>query len=381
MDYDAYFSVKLDELRCSGNYRIFSALERCAGRFPQAKRHRSDQSCHEITLWCSNDYLGMGQNPIVISAMKEALDHYGAGAGGTRNISGTSHLHVRLEQQLAALHHKPAALLFTSGYVANSTALATLAAGIPDCIVYSDAHNHNSIIRGISQARVKKRIWKHNDPDDLDRIMASDDAQLPKLVVFESVYSMSGDVAPIRSILDICEKHGALSYLDEVHAVGLYGQHGGGIAEREGVRDRVSVVQGTLGKALGLVGGYIAASEPLVDFVRSYGQGFIFTTALPPAIAAGALASIQLLKGSLGRHLRACHQENVTKLKDALSSARLPGLPSDSPIVPVWVGKAQACRHASELLMERYNIYVQAINYPTCTMGSRALAPDPFALS
>ena len=296
MDFESYFCERLGKLKTAGNYRVFTDVERQSGNFPRAMRHRADGSVQEVTVWCSNDYLGMGQHPVVTGAMKAAVDTFGAGAGGTRNISGTSHQHVLLERELADLHGKDAALLFTSGYVSNWAALGTLASQIPGCIVYSDALNHASMIEGIRHSKAERRIFKHNDPKDLARLMALDDRSAPKLIAFESVYSMDGDIGPIREICDVADGFGALTYLDEVHAVGMYGPRGGGVAEREGLMDRVSVIEGTLVKAFGVMGGYIAASASLVDFVRSFSSGFIFTTALPPAVAAAARASISFLK-------------------------------------------------------------------------------------
>ena len=377
MDFERFFAERLDDLRQEGNYRIFAELERCAGDFPRAMCHEGDQ-VDDVTVWCSNDYMGMGQNPAVLDAMVEAVRQHGAGAGGTRNISGTNHLHVLLERELAALHGKEAALLFTSGYVANMTALGTLASKIPGCIVYSDSFNHNSMIEGIRQSRAEKRIWKHNDAADLDRLLSADDPDRPKLVALESVYSMDGDIAPLDEILTVCEKHGAMSYLDEVHAVGMYGDTGGGVAERDGVMHRVDLIQGTLAKAFGVIGGYIAASSNLIDFVRSFGQGFIFTTALPPSIAAGALKSVQIVRKS--PELRERHQERAATLKAKLREAGLPVMPSECHIVPVLVGEPVACRRASDLLMERHRIYVQPINYPTVPKGTERLrlTPTPY---
>ncbi|MGE4219369.1 MAG: 5-aminolevulinate synthase [Alphaproteobacteria bacterium] len=379
MNYDAFFNQRLDALKREGNYRVFADLERQAGAYPHALRH--DAGCvREVTVWCSNDYLCMGQHPDIIASMKEALDRCGAGAGGTRNISGTNHYHVLLERELADLHGKEAALLFTSGYVANVTALSTLAAQLPNCVVYSDAANHNSMIEGVRHSRMPKRIFRHNDPDDLARLMAQDDPAAAKLVAFESVYSMDGDIAPMADILDVCEAHGALSYLDEVHAVGMYGPRGGGIAERDGVMDRVDIVEGTLAKAFGVIGGYIAGSSAMIDFVRSFGNGFIFTTALPPAIAAGALTSIRHLKGQEGGALRARHQERAATLKRRLDAAGIPTLPSVSHIVPVIVGDPVLCKQASDDLLDRFGIYVQPINYPTVPKGTERLRITPTPL-
>ena len=378
MDFEAFFDSRLGALRDEGNYRVFADLRRHCGDFPRATRHRPDGSVHDVTVWCSNDYLGMGQSALVRDAMKEAIDVAGAGAGGTRNISGTTHYHVLLERELADLHGKEAALLFTSGYVSNWAALGTLAAAIPGCIVYSDALNHASMIEGIRHSRAAKRVFKHNDPEDLDRLMSADDPSAPKIVAFESVYSMDGDIAPIAAILDVCERHGAMSYLDEVHAVGLYGPRGGGIAESEGLMDRVTVIEGTLGKAYGVMGGYITASERLCDFVRSFASGFIFTTALPPALAAGAAASILHLKVSQGE--RARHRNRVAALRAALDARGIPHMPNPSHIVPVMVGDPRHCKQISDLLLEDHGVYVQPINYPTVPKGTERLRITPSPL-
>ena len=377
VNYQNFFSDELSELKKTGDYRVFADLEREAGAYPNAIFREGGQKS-PITVWCSNDYLGQGQNTEVIAAMHEALDYCGAGAGGTRNISGTNHYHVLLEQELADLHQREAALLFTSGYVANMTTLSTLGMRMPGCLLYSDARNHNSMIEGIRHSRAEKRIFKHNNPADLDRLMRVDDPDAPKIVVFESVYSMDGDIAPIGEILDVCDKYNALSYLDEVHAVGMYGETGAGVAERDGVMDRVSVMQGTLAKGFGVVGGYIAATRQLIDFVRSFGNGFIFTTSMPPAVAAGALASVKYVRGA--QHLRKKHHERATTLKAKLAQAGIPVMPSVSHIVPVLVGDPRLCKQASDALLDRFNIYVQPINYPTVARGTERLRITPTPL-
>jgi 5-aminolevulinate synthase len=375
MDYEAHFQAALDGLKERGNYRVFAELQRHRGEYPNATRYREDGTTQKVTVWCSNDYLGMGQHPDVVSAMHEELDRSGAGAGGTRNISGTMHVHRQLELELADLHGKEDALLFTSGYVSNWAALSTLATKLPGCVVFSDALNHASMIEGIRHSRAKCHVFKHNDAEDLDRLLSQYDASVPKLVAFESVYSMDGDIAPIKEIIEVAEKHGAMTYIDEVHAVGMYGPRGGGVSEREGLMDRLTVIEGTLAKAYGVVGGYIAASKALCDFVRSFASGFIFSTALPPAIAAGALASVRHLKDSPFERRR--QQERVQKVRAALRSMGIPQMENPSHIIPVMVGDAKKAKMISDWLMEHHGIYVQPINYPTVPVGTERLRITP----
>jgi 5-aminolevulinate synthase len=378
MNYTDYFQSQLDTLHDEGRYRVFADLARHNGNFPKATRYCDDGSECDVTVWCSNDYLGMGQHPDVVAAMTRTIEQCGAGAGGTRNISGTNHFHVELEKELADLHGKDAALIFTSGYVSNWASLGTLASKLPNCAVFSDADNHASMIEGIRYSKAERHIWKHNDPEDLDRKLSAIDPERPKLVAFESVYSMDGDIAPVAEICDVAEKHNALTYLDEVHAVGLYGPRGGGIAEREGLMHRLDVIEGTLGKAFGVMGGYITASRELCDFVRSFASGFIFTTALPPAVAAGAIASIQHLKASNAERLK--QREMVAALRIALDRVGIPYMANESHIVPVMVGDAAKCKWISDWLLDNAGIYVQPINYPTVPKGTERLRFTPTPL-
>ncbi|MDO8535108.1 MAG: 5-aminolevulinate synthase [Xanthobacteraceae bacterium] len=376
MDYEQAFGQALEALRRERRYRVFNEIERDASRFPRAN-WRSPAGPREIVIWCSNDYLGMGRHPAVIAAMVETARRTGAGAGGTRNISGTSRAIVELEAELADLHGKPSALVFTSGYVSNETGIATLARLLPDCLILSDAGNHNSMIEGVRRSGRDKAIFRHNDLAHLEELLASAGAR-PKLVLFESLYSMGGDVAPIEAICDLARRYGAMTYLDEVHAVGLYGARGGGIAERDGVMERVDVIEGTLGKAIGVVGGYIAGKSAMIDAVRSFAPGFIFTTALPPAVAAAATVSIRHLKSSKLERER--HRTQVEKTKRALTQAGLPLWPTETHIIPLMVGEAGACKAASDLLLAEHGIYIQPINFPTVTRGTERLriTPTPF---
>ncbi|MFN4156406.1 MAG: 5-aminolevulinate synthase [Paracoccaceae bacterium] len=373
MDFDALFTNHLDILKAEGNYRVFADLERRCGNFPRADNHKDGQM-RDVTVWCSNDYLGMGQNPKVVNAMVEAVRSCGTGSGGTRNIGGTNHHHILLEEELADLHGKEAALLFTSGYVSNWAALGTLGARIPGAVILSDEKNHASMIEGIRHSRADKVLWRHNDWRDLDRKLHAV-GDRPKIVAFESVYSMDGDISPIREIVEVCEAHGALSYIDEVHAVGMYGPRGGGVSEREGLAHRIDLIEGTLGKAFGCVGGYITGSAPLVDFIRSFSSGFIFTTALPPAVAAAATASIKHLKESSQERL--AQQHRVARLRARLDAAGIPHMPNDSHIIPVMIGDPVKCKMISDILMNDWGIYVQPINYPTVPKGTERLRITP----
>jgi 5-aminolevulinate synthase len=374
MDYIKAFSEALQALKDEGRYRVFADIRRDRGRFPAAQ-HYVGSASRPITVWCSNDYLGMGQHPSVLAAMHEAIDTAGAGSGGTRNISGTTHYHVELEDELAGLHGKQAALLFTSAYVANDTTLATLRKLLPGLVIFSDAKNHASMIAGIRNGGGEKQIWRNNDLADLEAKLAQADRDRPKLIAFESVYSMDGVMAPIGAICELARKYGALTYLDEVHAVGLYGPHGGGIAERDGVMDRVDIINGTLAKGFGVMGGYIAGSRDLCDAIRSYAPGFIFTTSLAPAVAAGALASIRHLKSSNAERER--HEERVRALKRRLEAAGLPVMDNPSHIVPLLVGDPVLTKRVTDALLERFAIYVQPINYPTVPRGAERLRITP----
>lgn len=371
MDYNEIFATKVETLREEGRYRTFAPLERVRGEFPKAVYTAPDGSQKTVTIWCSNDYLGIGQNPVILDAMREALDKYGAGAGGTRNISGTTKLHVDLERSLADLHGKESALVFSSGYVANEGTLSALLGLLENPVVFSDELNHASMIHGMRSAKCEKKIYRHNDLEHLEELLRSTDINRPKIIAFESVYSMEGDIAPIEQICDLADKYNAMTYLDEVHAVGFYGPRGGGVAEERGLLDRIDMIEGTFGKAYGLVGGFITGTAAAVDAVRSYASGFIFTTSLPPAVLAGALASVEYLKHSQIERMRA--HRNAAYLKSLLDQNGLPYMKGESHIVPLLIGDATCCKMVTDILLNHYDIYVQPINYPTVPKGTERM--------
>ncbi len=379
MNYDLYFEKTINKIKKEGRYRVFIDILRNVQNFPKATKFNSKNKRNDqVIVWCSNDYLGMGQNRNVIASMKNALDTCGAGSGGTRNISGTTHYHVILERELADLHDKESALLFTSGYISNEATLSTLASTLPDCYVFSDELNHSSMIQGIRASGAKKIIFKHNDVDDLKNKIKELDKNTPKIIAFESVYSMDGDIAPIENIAAIAKKYNALTYLDEVHAVGMYGSRGGGISQELGINDQIDIIEGTLAKAYGVMGGYITGNNYLVDTVRSFASGFIFTTSIPPAIAAGAIQSVKHLKVSNTERMK--QREAVKELKQKLMDTDIPIINNNSHIIPIVVGDPDLCKKASDILLQKYNIYVQPINYPTVPRGTERLrvTPTPF---
>ena len=379
MNYNLYFEKTINKIKKEGRYRVFIDILRNVQNFPKATKFNSKNTRNDqVTVWCSNDYLGMGQNSNVINSMKKALDTCGAGSGGTRNISGTTHYHVILERELADLHDKEAALLFTSGYISNEATLSTLASTLPDCYVFSDELNHSSMIQGIRASGAKKIIFKHNDVDDLKNKIKELDKNIPKIIAFESVYSMDGDIAPIENIAAIAKNYNALTYLDEVHAVGMYGSRGGGISQELGINDQIDIIEGTLAKAYGVMGGYITGNNYLVDTVRSFASGFIFTTSIPPAIAAGAIESVKHLKTSNVERIK--QREAVKELKQKLMDTDIPIISNNSHIIPIVVGDPDLCKKASDILLQKYNIYVQPINYPTVPRGTERLrvTPTPF---
>ena len=375
MNYNAVFEKAIDRLHAEGRYRVFIDILRNKGSYPNARCFAGHNGPKDITVWCSNDYLCMGQHPDVISAMENALHDVGAGSGGTRNIGGNTHYHVELEHELADLHGKDGALLFTSGYVSNDATLSTLAKVLPGCIIYSDELNHASMIAGIRNAGCEKRVWRHNDLAHLEELLAADETDVPKLIAFESVYSMDGDVAPIAAICDLADKYNAITYCDEVHAVGMYGARGGGISERDAVADRLTIIEGTLGKAFGVMGGYIAADQNIIDVIRSYAPGFIFTTSLSPVLVAGVLASVRHLKASSAE--RDAQQANAAMLKTLFANAGLPVMMSNTHIVPLMVGDPIKAKKISDILLAEYGVYVQPINYPTVPRGTERLRFTP----
>ncbi|WAC48798.1 5-aminolevulinate synthase [Asticcacaulis sp. SL142] len=375
MDYNAAFEAAVETVRSEGRYRVFANLKRHNGQFPRATWERPDGTHQDVTVWCSNDYLGMGQNPVVLEAMHKAIDEAGSGSGGTRNISGTTWYHNALEAELADLHQKQAALVFTSGYVANEATLTTLYKILPGLIIFSDALNHASMIAGIRNGGGERHVFRHNDLEHLEALLKAAPVNAPKLIAFESVYSMDGDIADIHGTVALAQKYGALTYIDEVHAVGLYGQRGAGVAERDGIMDQIDIIEGTLGKAFGMMGGYIAGSAAMVDAIRLWASGFIFTTSLPPAVMAGATASVRWLKEHNER--REAHQERAQTLMRRFREAGIPVLPSVSHIVPVLVGHAHHCKMISDMLLNDFSIYVQPINYPTVPKGTERLRFTP----